>query len=172
MSYQFKCRHCGSQFSLQQQLDAHEPDCAKAGNTKKGRRRTPPAGIACKRCQALGKDPRFPNIAEQMRHVRSEHADDFQAKHLAGVRQGRKKKNHRAIAEGKRSQRPAASRRMAGPPAARANGATCPTCGGIIPAATAQLVGELTAAGFSEAAALEAARIARKVLGSNEAPRS
>jgi hypothetical protein len=158
---------------LEQQRDDHEAECAKAGSSKKASGRIPPRGIPCKRCQALGKDPRFPNIAEQMRHVRAEHADDFQAKHSAGVRQRRKKakKIDGAIVGKGRGQRPAAPPRTAEPPAARTNGAICPTCGGPLPATTAQLVGELTAAGFSGTTALEAARIARKILGSNEAPR-
>ena len=84
-------------------------------------------------------------------------------------RKADEKKIDKAIAGERRGQRPAASRRRAEPPAARTNGTTCPTCGGILPATTAELVHELTAAGISEGQAFEAARIARRILGAGAA---
>lgn len=169
VAYKFICKRCKSRFSLAQELEAHESECRRAGNTNKLPGRTPPSGIPCKRCQALGKDPRFPNIAEQMRHVRAEHADDFQAKHSAGVRQRRKKqkKADRGTTGKQRGRTPGSSpqRPRTSPPATQPDEVTCPTCGGPLPAKTAQLVGELTAAGFSQVAALDAARIARRILG-------
>jgi hypothetical protein len=44
-------------------------------------------------------------------------------------------------------------------------GALCPTCGGVVPVITAQLVSALQAEGLAEAHAFVAARIARKVFG-------
>jgi hypothetical protein len=49
------------------------------------------------------------------------------------------------------------------------NGYCCPTCGGQLPAVTAQLVAELTKAGFAESQAFEAIRIARRVFGHSAA---
>ena len=167
MSYRFTCRHCGSRFSLEQQKDDHEAECAKVGGTSRVKpRATSGQQRACKFCGEVQ-----PSFADLNRHRWAVHREEVLAEMAAKrqQREGDEKKIDRAIAGGRRGHRPAASRRGAEPPAARTNGATCPMCGGPVPATTAELVHELTAAGISEAQAFEAARIARRVLGAGAA---
>jgi len=169
MAYRFKCQHCGSQFSLEQQKDDHEAECAKAGASSRVK---PTASNgdqrACKYCGEVQ-----PTFAEYGRHRWAVHREEVLAE-LAAKREQRKadeKKIDGAIAGKKADKAPRASpqRRRRSPPLTQPNGGTCPTCGGVIPASTAQLVHELTASGISELLAFEAARIARRVLGAGAA---
>jgi len=168
MSYRFKCRHCGSEFSLEQQKDDHEAECAKAGA---GSRAKPTASNgdqrACKYCGEVQ-----PTFADYGRHRWAVHREEVLAE-MATKRNQRKADENKiggAIAGKKGDKAPRASpqRRRTSPPLTQPNGGTCPTCGGVIPASTAQLVHELTAAGISEVLAFEAARIARRILSGRE----
>jgi hypothetical protein len=169
MSYRFKCRHCGSQFSLEQQKDDHEAECAKAGAGSRAKA-TASNGHQriCKYCGELQ-----PTFADYGRHRWAVHREEVLAELATKREQGKadKKKIDGAIAGKKADKAPRASpqRGRTSPPLTQPNAGTCPTCGGVIPASTAQLVHELTVAGISEVLAFEAARIARRVLGAGAA---
>ena len=167
MSYRFKCRFCESRFSLEQQLHDHERECGKVGD-RQADQTDQTAGKSpqvrkCKYCQET-----FTNFGEYGTHRWAKHRDQV----LADLKKSRERRKadeakiDGAIAGqagGGASTATPPKRRMAPPPLD--NGTTCPTCGGPVPATTAQLVGELTAAGLSEDQAFSAAKIARRVLG-------
>ena len=164
MSYKYTCRYCGSKFSLSQQLEEHELACGRVGDIVEGEpAKAGKDGCPCKYC---GKP--FDNFGDYGRHRWQVHRAEVLAE-LARKREQKKtdeKKIDRAIAGENGDGVPAGPRpKPRGSNGAVAtHGGTCPTCGGILPATTAQLVRELAAAGIPEAQAFEAARIARRVL--------
>ena len=165
MSYRFTCQHCGSRFSLQQQLEEHEAACGEVGQAKEKGTTSPTANSrACKFCGRV-----FENFGEYGAHRWAAHRGEVLAE-LAKRRQQRKADEKKIDAKIRGNGHGAG----APPPSARpskavsAPGPTCPTCGGILPETTAQLVKELAAAGIPETQAFEAARIARRVLMASE----
>jgi len=168
MSYRFKCRHCESQFSLEQQRDLHERECGKVGSPLEGGEMKPKSDPhVCKYCDQV-----FTNFGEYGKHRWEVHRDEVLAE-LAKKREARKadeKKIDRAIKVNGQGAGagppPSVKRSRARPEHAPSNGQNCPTCGGPLSATTTQLISELTAAGIPEIKAFEAARIARRLLGS------
>ena len=168
VAYKFTCKHCGSRFSLAQELEEHEVECGKAGSPEEP---APPEQARARACKYCGQV--FQNFGEYGAHRWAEHREEVLTE-LAKKRQERKadeKKIDAGIAGKKTGEVPGTSpqRRRTSPPATQPNGATCPTCGGVIPARTAQLVKELTDLGIAESQAFEAARIARRVLAQGAA---
>jgi hypothetical protein len=172
MTYRFKCRHCGSRFSLEQQLEAHEAECGKAvgGDGEKKPTKDVAGARPCKYCG----EP-FANFGEYGAHRWAAHREEVLAEQ-ARKREERKadEKKMDAAVRGKSHGPGPASPPQANTARSQAvraigNGQVCPTCGGVLPATTAQLVHELTAAGIPEAQAFEAVRIARRVLGASAA---
>jgi len=191
VEYRFKCKFCQSRFSLAQQCEAHEKDCATAeeraaaaAEPERGAEEMT-EGVAvekvlhCRRC-GVG----FPSLKELAAHVRTEHAAEFRQAASAGTRRRYEetRKIDQAIAakqppapagpsaatprapavHGPLPHRPAAA--VAAPPGPSPGpAACCPTCGGPLPVLVANLVGALTRAGFAELQAFEAARIMRQV---------
>jgi len=168
MSYRFKCRFCESRFSLEQQLNDHEQECGKVGT-----------GQADQEDQTAGKSPQvrkckychetFTNFGEYGTHRWAAHRDEVMAD-LKKSRERRKTDEAKIDAaiqrkpdNGAVATKPGGRPRSEGPETTSAS--PCPLCGGALPASTAQLVGELTAAGLSEDQAFSAAKIARRVLG-------
>ena len=166
MSYRFACKHCGSRFSLQQQLDEHEAACGEIGQAK-GKVTTPPTANsrACKYCGQV-----FENFGEYGTHRWAAHREGVLAE-LAKRREQRKvdekKIDAKIISNGAGAGAVPSSPRPS--KATSAPAPTCPTCGGTLPETTAQLVKELAAAGIPETQAFEAARIARRVFAQRAA---
>jgi hypothetical protein len=167
MIHKFQCKHCGSRFSLAQELEAHEGPCGAAGadhrrpeEKKKGSSQI----IKCKHCSEI-----FENFGEYGRHRWAAHREQELAAQAEARRQ--RKTDEAKIDAGLASRGNGKSTRAAeirpgpGPAEPAATGPTCPTCGGILPEATSQLIRELAAAGIPEAQAFEAARIARRIFG-------
>lgn len=165
MKHKFVCKHCGSRFSLDQEREAHEKECGKVDAPSRERNRN--ASATEKPCKYCGEV--FTNFGEYGAHRWAAHREEV----LAEVRRSReqRKTDERKIdaaIKGKPNGKGAAA-----PPAARtsrsasAHEPTCPTCGGALPATTAELVSELRAAGIPEPQAFAAARIARRVLSAS-----
>lgn len=181
MGYRFKCKFCGSQFSLEQQLEAHERECGRIGGEQEALMSDPPKKILhCRRCKAP-----FPDLKSLSRHARDVHADEHRALVSASLKAyhtDRRKMDKAALAggsaEGSERARPvhgpstAEAHAPAAAPAAiaasprprKGHRSSCPLCGGTLPAATATLVAELRQVGLPEEQAFAAARVARKVL--------
>ena len=97
----------------------------------------------CKRCGY-----RAENFGDYGRHLRQEHPEAY--------------RNH---AQGSATPAVPSSGTPGGSPVPSAgNGHCCPTCGGPVPAVTAQLVAELRTLGISEEQAFAASRAARRIL--------
>jgi hypothetical protein len=91
--YRFRCRYCGSQFSLAQQCEDHEQVCATpeeraapAPTPEKGAEAMTEGATAgkllhCRRCGGA-----FPTLTALAAHVRADHADEFRAAASAGTR--------------------------------------------------------------------------------------
>jgi hypothetical protein len=175
MPYKFKCKHCGSQFSLEQQLEEHEAECGKVGAAEKPSAPASSAGVATSsakpmRCKYCGEV--FEDFGRYGAHRWAVHREGVLAE-LAKRREERKadeKKidaqikgnGHRAGAEtAAPSSRPP---KVTASPAAPENGTLCPTCGGPLSTQTAQLVAEFRRSGIPEPQAFELIRIARRVL--------
>jgi len=164
MSYRFKCRHCESQFSLEQQRDAHEAECGKVGSAPEAGETKPKNDPRpCKYCGQV-----FTNFGEYGKHRWDVHREEVLAE-LAkkrGARKADEKKIDAAIKDNGASAAPPPSVKTSRsqPVHAPSNGQTCPTCGGPLSEATAQLVAELVREGITEAQAFTAARIARRIL--------
>jgi DNA-directed RNA polymerase subunit RPC12/RpoP len=165
MNYRFKCHHCGSGFSLEQQRDEHEALC---GQTDRVRRdagtsaNTETRVLVCKYCGAS-----LPSFGAYGRHRWACHKTEVLAdvERTRAARKRDEKKIDAAIAAEAHGEAPAAS--QAKPQ--RSNGAeheaTCPTCGSVLPIVTARLVEELRTVGVPEGCLFDVARIARRVLG-------
>ena len=162
MAYKFQCKHCGSRFSLAQELEAHEGACGQVG-AKKGEGPTTKAGEPrpCKYCGKL-----FANFGEYGAHRWSAHREEVLAD-LARSREQRKADERKidAAIKGNGRQRPGGSRSIRPNGTAPIQEATCLTCGGMLPPRTAHLIEELRAAGIPELQAFQAALIASKMLG-------
>lgn len=176
VSYRFECKHCGSKFSLEVQRDNHQAECGRVGMTDERPEPAAPskAGASpsrvyrCKWCEMI-----CSTFAEYGRHRWEAHRDLVLAE-LAKKRL-EQKVDERIIDDAIKNRRtPEATgistrERKAPAPKNGTNGKTCPTCGGHLPAATAQLVTELTKAGIDELQAFEAARIARRIFAAGAA---
>jgi hypothetical protein len=161
MAYRFTCKHCGSRFSLAQELEQHQAACGEVVQVKgKGATSASSRSRTCKYCGQV-----FENFGEYGTHRWAAHREGVLGE-LA------KRRGQRKADEKKTDAKMNGNGHGAGavPPSARpskatsAPGPTCPTCGGILPETTAQLVKELAAAGIPEGQAFQAARIARRVL--------
>jgi hypothetical protein len=167
MKHRFTCKHCGSRFSLAQERETHEKECGKVNAASQERNRN--ASATEKPCKYCGEV--FTNFGEYGAHRWAAHREEVLAE-LRRKREQRKADGTKidAAIKGKPNGKGASA-----PPPARTSGftsahePTCPTCGGTLPATTAQLVIELTAAGIPEVQAFAAARIARRVLGNERA---
>lgn len=180
--YRFQCRFCGSRFSLAQQLEAHEAACAtpeeRAALAAEGEEvetmteaTAPVKLLHCRRCHEG-----FPSLKELSAHARTVHAAEYTAQASASLKryhQDRQKVD--AAISGQAANAPDAHPEPAALPAGAgmrpaehrpqpSAAACCPTCGGAVPAGTAQLVAEFTRAGIPEAQAFTLVRTARQVL--------
>ncbi len=164
MSHYEACRHCGSKF-VSDALQAHERACGELGKKKNAATAAGPAKVLrCRRCGLTYRD-----IAELAAHHREVHYAEVRAAQSRGMRKAKEKGRRRGAGDGggatpeapreERSPRPTPS--TAPPPAAPP---VCPTCGAAMIPTTAQLFAELKAIGFAEPAALEAIKIARRIL--------
>ena len=161
MAYKFSCRHCGSQFSLAQELEQHEGACGQVDlDAQENPVKSEGGPHRCKYCADS-----FATFGQYGRHRWQAHREAVLAE-LAERRQQRKADEKKIDAKLKGNGHGAG----AVPPSARpskavsAPGPTCPTCGGTLPETTAQLVKELAAAGIPEAQAFAVAAVARRVL--------
>jgi hypothetical protein len=165
MTYRFACRHCGSRFSLEQQLREHEEACAKVDIGQTERTTEKPGQVRrCKYCPES-----FTNFGLYGTHRWKAHRAEVLAdlKKSRARRKADEGKIDAAIRQQdlpKLSQAPAPSTRSTTRRPVE-NGHLCPTCGGHMPEKAAELLNELKESGFSDPDALEALRIARRVLG-------
>ena len=182
VEYRFKCKYCKSGFSLEQLRDDHEKECGRMGTQEKAPVSDQPKKMLhCRRCRAEAE-----TIKDLSRHVLEMHREERAALiSQAGKRYHADLKKLDAAAggsgqgaEGEHGGHAAGTAgAQADPPAAektarpqRTNGkpngaACCPTCGGVVPEATAILISALQAEGLAELQAFAAARVARKFLG-------
>ena len=175
--YRFKCRFCESRFSLEQQRDAHEPECGRIGEPQPpsaAPRRTS-AMLHCRRCGAEAA-----TIKEMSQHVLAVHRAERAALISASGRRYHAdlRKMDAALGGGEPAEVPSLARPEHGAGPARAGavpatthaapcmggGPVCPTCGGPVPETTAQFVAELRTLGISEEQAFAASRAARRIL--------
>jgi hypothetical protein len=201
-TYRFKCRFCGSRFSLELQRDTHEEQCGRVdapAASPPAESSTPPNGrrpIVCKHCEHVS-----PGLKEHAAHLLEAHREETLARRRqlaehrkaedaridAGgpptgkicTRCGYHAENFGALGRHMRQEHPDAYRNRApaaAAPAACSSGTpgappvhdprpdhVCPTCGGPLPAKTAELVAEFRRTGIPEAQAFELVRVARRV---------
>jgi PHP family Zn ribbon phosphoesterase len=164
VAYKFTCKHCGSRFSLAQELEEHEAECGRAGSPEEPA--PPPEEAKARTCKYCGQV--FQNFGEYGAHRWAAHKKEV-LEELHRRRDQRKADEakidsaiHGQPGKGRRTAHP---QRAAPAGDASTRGATCPTCGGLIPATTAQLIKELSDLGIAEPQAFEAARIARQIFG-------
>ena len=165
MNYRFKCRFCQSRFSLEQQLNDHERRCGAVGTAQTDG--TAGGSTQIRNCKYCGAP--FTDFGAYGRHRWEAHRPEV----LADLKKSRERRKtdeakidaaiQRKPDNGAVATKPGGRPRSEGPETTSAS--PCPLCGGALPASTAQLVGELTAAGLSEDQAFSAAKIARRVLG-------
>ncbi len=165
VEYKFRCKHCGSRFSLAQQCTSHEVACGMVNERQEDKASQKAARIIlCKYC----KEPQADFVAYS-RHRWSEHRKEV-------LVEQEKARTKRQADEGKIDQAihrepgdGAAAPRPRGRPRAQAaetpSGSRCPLCNAILSGRIAELIKELTAAGLSQDQAFSSARIAQRILG-------
>jgi hypothetical protein len=166
MGYRFKCRLCEEPFSLEQLRDEHERGCLNvtADRTVKDSARILKCKYCGKPCEGFG---------DYGRHRWEAHREHV----LADQNKARAQRKAAAVKIDAAIAKPDPPAGSGAPPTSTRstshqpveNGHLCPTCGGPLPETAAQCLTELQEAGFNDADALEALRIARRVFGQGAA---